>query len=618
MDIHAHLLPSQKPVVDESVFTDNTLQNQFVSRNKPEKLTWLQDAGMGLFIHWSIDSQLGCVISHSLVGASDDYIERYYSELPKTLEKGEWDFDHLASLARLAGFRYAVLTTKHHNGFCLWPSASTDFHAGNTALGRDLVAAYVEAFRKQGIKIGFYFSPEDFWFLRREGLDITRSPKEPYSQDVMRRYKKHLETQLRELLTNYRPVDVLFFDGGETMLDENGLSLQQFCLNLSWDLVPDVLITRGAIPTPEQQLPGVGADQAWEACITLGTAWQCQPTNETYKTGEHVIRLLTDTRAKGGTLLLNVGPDERGILPREQEGVLRELALWHFINGECIHNVRPWIITSEDSIYLLKAKDSQTVYAVVTDHKDWDRGVRKDLILHSVKTTDQTQVSVLGQSGAFTEYRPDLNCHTNFENTPDGLHISAVNCQRVYCGIQWRNPLVLKITDALPAFVPMEIETGDFAVTEKDDEAEGHADAGMNDEAEGQADARKDSISADKNVELMTDIQEKTVTLTALVHSLGSFEKAQVYFEYRIYPGFALSSYETGWQQTQPKDISMKDLAREDEPQTVSAQNPAKKKEPAILMQTLDHIQKNITYQYRAIISNSQNTMKGELKLLTI
>ena len=180
---------------------------------------------------------------------------------------------------------------------------------------------YTDAFRRQGIRVGFYYSPEDFLFLRGEGLTITRTAMEPFAPEVMERYRALLRAQMTELLTEFGPVDVLFFDGGETMRAGDGKSLQEVCMELAWDLQPSTLITRGAIPTPEQQLPGVGADMAWEGCITLGTAWQYQPTNETYKTGAHVIRLLMDTRARGGSLLLNVGPDARGALPAVQAAV---------------------------------------------------------------------------------------------------------------------------------------------------------------------------------------------------------------------------------------------------------------------------------------------------------
>ena len=401
--------------VDESVVMDNTLGSAIKggtaggkgptpgqggrenTRNKPEKLEWLQDAGLGLFIHWSIDAQLGCVISHSLVGASSDYVDRFYEELPETLDAQGWDFDRIANLARLAGFQYAVLTTKHHCGFCLWPSKTTEFHIGNTPCGRNLVREYVEAFRRKGIKVGFYFSPEDFCFLRSEGLTITRTPVVAYSESVMQRYRQLLKGQMEELLQDFGPIDVLFFDGGESMCGADGISLQEYCMNLAWDLQPDVLITRGAIPTPEQQLPGVGADMAWEGCITLGTAWQHQPTNETYKTGLQTIKLIMDTRARGGSLLLNIGPDANGVLRPEQEDVLREVALWHFINQEAVHNTRPWVLTNEGDTVLLKAKDGSAVYAVMFGVDDWDRGVRKEFVLHSVRATADTQVSVLGQ-----------------------------------------------------------------------------------------------------------------------------------------------------------------------------------------------------------------------------
>mgnify|MGYP004699964237 FL=1 len=559
MNTKSHLLPipgqMKTSAVDESVTMDNTLasKEEMVSRNRPEDLEWLRDAGLGLFIHWSLDSQLGCVISHSLVGASKDYADRFYEELPKTLNPKKWDFDHLAELAHLAGFQYAVFTTKHHNGFCLWDSRTTDFNIMNTPYGKDLVKQYAEAFRKQGIKVGLYFSPEDFRYLRSQGLTITRTPLEPYSKEVMEVYRQLLTDQMTELMTNFGKIDVMFFDGGETMYNEEGESLQQLCMRVAWDLQPGILITRGAIPTPEQQLPGVGVDFAWEGCITLGTAWQYQPTNETYKTGLHVIRLLTETRAKGGSLLLNIGPDANGELCRAQEDIIRELALWHFLNHEAIHNTRPWIITNEDSAWLLRSKDGSALYAVLFDQKDWDRGQRREFLLKSVKASPDTMVEVLGQTGELTEYRPDLDAHTYWEQREDGLHISAMHAQRIYCGIQWRNPLVLKITHPVPAFSPLLVET------------------------------ENDRLTQDAS----------SVTLFAKVDTLGSFESARLAFDFREYPGFALSSYETGWQRLPEQTVSV----------------------PGIYSYTLEGLKPGITYQYRAVLFNESNTMRGEMNL---
>ena len=559
MDNNSHLLPipgqTAVSAVDESVAMDNTLtsKKEMISRNRPEDLEWLRDAGLGLFIHWSLDAQLGCVISHSLVGASKDYTDRFYEELPKTLNPKKWDFDHLAGLARLAGFQYAVFTTKHHNGFCLWDTETTDFSIRSTPYGKDLVRQYVDAFRKQGIRVGFYFSPEDFCYLRSRGLTITRTPLEPYSKEVMNGYRALLTAQMTELMQNYGKIDVMFFDGGETMYNEEGESLQHLCMQVAWDLQPGILITRGAIPTPEQQLPGIGVDFAWEGCITLGTAWQYQPTNEQYKTGLHVIRLLTETRAKGGSLLLNVGPDANGELCREQEDILRELALWHFLNQEAVHNTRPWIITNEDSIWLLRSKDGNAVYAVLFDVEGWDRGQRREFLLKSVKASPDTVVEVLGQSSELTEYRPDLDAHTYWEQREDGLHISAMHAQRIYCGVQWRNPLVLKITHPAAAFTPMLVQTA------------------------------HDRLSQDAG----------GASLFAEVETLGSFEQANLTFDFREYPGFALSSYETGWQRLSGQAISA----------------------PGVYSCRLEGLKSGVTYQYRAVLFNDSSTMRGETYL---
>lgn len=559
--------------VDESVVMDNTLKGAIqagtaggkgptpgqagtaaASRNRPEKLEWLQDAGLGLFIHWSVDAQLGCVISHSLVGASDDYVKRFYEELPKTLDAKGWDFDHIASLAKLAGFQYAVLTTKHHCGFCLWPTKTTEFHIGNTPCGRNLVREYADAMRRQGIKVGFYFSPEDFYFLYTKGLTITRTPTEAYSEDVMQCYRRLLKGQMQELMQDFGPIDVLFFDGGESMVGADGVNLQEYCMNLAWDWQPEVLITRGAIPTPEQQLPGVGADMAWEGCITLGTAWQYQPTNETYKTGRQTVKLIMDTRARGGSLLLNIGPDANGVLCREQENVLREVALWHFINQEAVHNTRPWVLTNEDETVLLKSKDGSAVYAVLFGETDWERGQRREMILRSVKATAETRVSVLGQSGELTEYRPDLDAHTYFKQKEDGLHISAMNAQRIYCGIQWPGPLVLKITHPEPAFRPQVVQT----------------------------------------LSQRTVIRPGEARLTAQVLTLGSFEQAELTFEYRVYPGFALASYEDEWEALGAQTITAAGLYE----------------------MALTGLTAGVTYQYRAVLRSDKTTMRGEMALL--
>ena len=422
------------------------------AQNKPEREAWLRDAGFGMFIHWSVDAQLGTVISHSLVGASDDYTRRYFEELPKTFDPKDADPDRWARLAKLAGMKYMVLTTKHHSGFCLWHTETTDFSIEHTPYERDFVAEYVKACRKYGLAVGLYFSPEDFYFLHREGELIKRGEKGNRSDAANQRYIELAKAQVKELLTRYGPIDILFFDGKKNFLID---ALKPFC----WSLNPNVLITRGEIETPEQHLLGVASDRVWEACMTMGTQWQFKPTNESYKPTAQVIQLLTETRAQGGALLLNIGPDGFGTLPFEQERNLTELAAWYFVNQEAIDGVEPWPVTHEGEIWFTRAKDSDVVYAILGGQGEWPRGERREFVLHAITSTPQTKISVLGQSDKRVEYMPEVDATSRFEEVDDGLKVSVVRAQRIYNNHRWPNPIVVKLENVKPAFIPPVVKT---------------------------------------------------------------------------------------------------------------------------------------------------------------
>src|SRR5579872_5229792 len=137
--------------------------------NRPDRLEWFRDQGFGLFIHWSFDSQLGVVISHSMVGASGDYNKRFVEDLPRTFNPRKFDPKDWAALARLAGVRYVVFTAKHHSGFCMFQTKTTDFNIMHTPFHRDVTAEVLDAFRAQSIAAGIYFSPDDFWWLYKNG-----------------------------------------------------------------------------------------------------------------------------------------------------------------------------------------------------------------------------------------------------------------------------------------------------------------------------------------------------------------------------------------------------------------------------------------------------------------
>ncbi|MEQ9441796.1 MAG: alpha-L-fucosidase [Cyclobacteriaceae bacterium] len=524
-----------------------TAEAPLVNHNQPEREAWLKDAGFGMFIHFSFDSQLGVVISHSMVGASEDYLNRFINELPQTFDPDEFSPKDIAVLAKLAGMKYIVLTTKHHSGFCLWDTQTTEFNIMNTPYGKDLVTEFVEATREQGLAVGFYYSPEDFYFLHTHDQTVRRRFPEPLPDAVMDEYVAYVEAQCTELMSNYGQVDVLFFDGGEGPLQEKAKEV-------SWRLQPNVLVTRGAIATPEQTILGIASDKPWEACVTMGTQWQYKPTNDDYKSAAHLIEILIESRAKGGTLLLNVGPKPNGELPIEQEERLREVAAWHFINQEAVHDVRPWIISREQDIWFTHSKAGNNVYAYLTNRPDWARGERREFIIKSVQTTDQTKVTVLGQSGEVVEYDPTADGQTYFEQKEDGLHISCVRAQRIYNNHKWHNPIVLKLENVVPALEPPAVQT-------------------------------ISSENTDGGIILSGEVLDK-----------GDADQVEVGFFYRPYAGFAEALYTQPWQETEFTSLS----EAEDFSVTLSQLKPGQE------------------YEYQAVLRHPKIEIQGDIQRIAV
>jgi alpha-L-fucosidase len=427
-------------------FVDTSAKPQ-TGKNNPAAVELFRDRGLGLFIHWGVDGSLGGVISHSLVGASPDYVQRFFETLPAYFNPDQYRPDDWARLAKLAGFRYVMFTAKHHAGFCMWDTQTTDFSVMHTPYGKDILEQLITAFRKQGIAIGIYYSPDDFWWLYQHHITINRHVKGVYPQDIPE-FMDYTKRQLKELLTNYGPIDYFFFDGPAEQLTD-----------YAWQLQPNLVITRGVMETPEQYTPGVALPGAWEGNLTMGTEWPWKATNEKYKSGTELINTLIETRAKGGNLLLNIGPKPNGTIPDEQDARLREIALWNFVNGEAIRQVRPWVVTNEKNIWLTKHATDETVYAFITHEENWRLGDAKTITLRSVRATPQTKLSVLGQSDQMVEYKPDVKPETTWKQDAAGLHITVYRAQRLYTDRSWPNPIVLKMTNVEPAMRPPEVTT---------------------------------------------------------------------------------------------------------------------------------------------------------------
>jgi alpha-L-fucosidase len=300
-------------------------------------MEWFRRDRFGMFVHWGLYS---LAARHEWVKnrerMTDERYQRYFERFdPDLYDPRAW-----ARSAKAAGMRYVVLTTKHHDGFCLWDSALTAYKVTNTPYGRDLVEPFVAACRAEGLKVGFYHSLIDWHHpeFPIDGLHPQRDEPDPRPRDIAV-YREYLHGQVRELLTGFGTIDYLFFDfsyagrpntwGGKGAEDWGAEEL----LAMVRELQPDILVNdRTGLPgdfvTPEQYQPSGPMRAAWEACQTLNGSWGYDRDNVDYKSPELLVRMLVDGVSKDGNLLLNVGPTGRGLIDPEAETRLAAIGEW--------------------------------------------------------------------------------------------------------------------------------------------------------------------------------------------------------------------------------------------------------------------------------------------------
>jgi alpha-L-fucosidase len=332
---------------------------------RPEH-AWFAEARLGLFVHWGLYS---LAARHEWVMSREHIPPEHYERYLRYFEIDRYDPRAWARAAKAAGMRYAVLTTKHHDGFCLFDSALTDYTVMATPYGRDAVAEFVDAFRAEGLRIGFYHSlldwhhpdfPVDVHHPLRDHPDVARLNAER----SMERYRSYLHGQVRELLTGYGVVDYLFFDfsypersygdlAGKGAADWGSAELLAMVRKLQPEIVVnDRLELPGDLVTPEQYQPSgpmLGPDGeplAWEACQTLNGSWGYDRDNHDDKPVDLLVRMLVDGVSKGGNLLLNVGPTGRGELDPRARQALAGVGEWMDRHSRSVHGAGPSTFTA--------------------------------------------------------------------------------------------------------------------------------------------------------------------------------------------------------------------------------------------------------------------------------
>ncbi len=318
--------------------------------------SWFIHDRMGMFIHWGL---YALPARHEWVKNRERITDSEYQKYFDHFDPDRYDPKEWARMAREAGMKYFVITTKHHEGFCLWDSAYTDYKAPNTPCGRDLLRPMVEAFRAEGLRVGFYHSLID-WHHPEFPVDRIHPMRdnETYRRENANRdiakYAEYLHNQVRELMTKFGRIDYLFLDFSYPGPDGKGREAwrSEELIRMVRELQPDILINDRAdlmdtewgwdFRTPEQfvvrdAVTHNGQPVLWETCQTFSGSWGYHRDEATWKSIGQIVRMLIDIVSKDGNLLLNVGPTAMGTFDQRAQERLRGLGAWMQAHNRSIY-----------------------------------------------------------------------------------------------------------------------------------------------------------------------------------------------------------------------------------------------------------------------------------------
>jgi alpha-L-fucosidase len=361
-----------------------------------ERTAWYRNAKFGMFIHWGPYSLASVEASWPIMIPKPGGItEAEYRALPQRFNPTKFDPQAFVDLARTAGQKYMVFTTKHHDGFCMFDSAYTDHKITNTPYGKDIVAELAAAAKHSNMPLGFYYSPPDLYhpgFRDTSKLASVNWEGQP-DRPEWPLYLDYMQLQLTELLTRYGPAALIWFDGLNNQKKYDGRRFLDLIHTLQLrTLVNDRIGVPGDFQTPEQFIPNAiptrnvditGIDrsvekqlkpnavplpkdfQLWETCMTINDTWAYNKNDQNYKSSDFLIRSLVEVASRGGNFLLNVGPQPDGVIQPEFQQRLRAIGDWLAINGDSIYGTTYGPVQGIKSLRTT-AKDS-TIFVHVFD-----------------------------------------------------------------------------------------------------------------------------------------------------------------------------------------------------------------------------------------------------------
>ena len=360
--------------------------------DKDARMAWWRDATFGMFIHWGLyalpaGTWGGMPLPKGSVGEwimhTADIPVAEYEQLAGQFNPVYFDAQQWVDIAKNAGMKYIVITSKHHDGFSLWDSKVSDYDVMDAApFKRDILMELKEACDAAGIKLCFYHSIMDWHHPDAESpQDYTHQNNPDANWDRYR--EEYLKPQLTELVTRYNPA-VLWFDGEwiPEWTEEQGKELSKYLMDLDPNLIINNRIGKarqgmsgmneyedaaGDFGTPEQEILESTATMDWESCMTMNDTWGYRKDDFNWKSSEVLIENLIDITAKGGNYLLNIGPMGNGKFPQASIERLYDMGAWLTINGEAIYATQSWNCFKEGSTYFTLDASGKYVYAILTE-----------------------------------------------------------------------------------------------------------------------------------------------------------------------------------------------------------------------------------------------------------
>lgn len=391
-------------------------QKDFLKESKQERdvrMQWWRDATFGMFIHWGSYAVPAGVYQGKEVKGIGEWIMHSaqipipeYEEFVRQFNPVNFNAKQWVAIAKNAGMKYIVITSKHHDGFCIWDSKVTDYDIMDASpYKRDILKELADACKEAGVKLCFYHSIMDWHQPDAESKKDYTHQHTPHPDFATYR-EMYLKPQLKELIQKYDPA-VLWFDGEwiPEWTEDQGRDLYNYLRNLKPDLVINNRVGKGRagmqgmnkykdaagdFGTPEQEILEGTSDSDWESCMTMNDTWGFKKSDTKWKSSETLIHNLIDIAAKGGNYLLNVGPTAEGVIPAASVERLSEMGDWLKVNGEAIYSTHSTKKYKENDASFTISKDGSIVYAIIT------QPVSGELMLKTVEVKQGSKIYMLG------------------------------------------------------------------------------------------------------------------------------------------------------------------------------------------------------------------------------